>query len=200
LGGNARYTTADHVFAIGNVTSEVSSNSVGGLFGAANDSISESFATGKITAPGEGGGGFIGTYAGETSQLTNNYWNVDSSGQSQGLGTFWGGEDAGGVRGVSPQAEAAAQAAAQAAAEAAAQAAAEAAAQAVATTAGSELTGTLVSAFKPEGLIKNTFVAISPLADLLDGNIVFVPRRDFSLDVQSIEVGGEKYELEKKAN
>lgn len=90
--GNSTNTTIVASKATGSVTG---GDMVGGFFGKmANSSISDSYATGKVTGTSDSVGGFGGKTVrddGQSNTLTNNYWNRNSTGRNNAIGT--GGEN-----------------------------------------------------------------------------------------------------------
>ncbi|OPX93240.1 MAG: Heme/hemopexin-binding protein precursor [Syntrophorhabdus sp. PtaB.Bin006] len=83
LVGVVVHGTVDNSYALGTVTA---SSYTGGLAGWLDyASISNSYAMGRVNGPTDSSGGLVGGTLGNNS-VTGSYWNVDSTGQRNGVG------------------------------------------------------------------------------------------------------------------
>jgi hypothetical protein len=85
VGNNAGLHAIDNSYATGFVGGGVNS-SVGGLIGINNGPVSDSYSSGAVASgSGNAVGGFIGVDLG-AADLTDTYWDTETSGQSHGVG------------------------------------------------------------------------------------------------------------------
>ncbi len=90
IGGLVGYVgsgSINRAYAVGAINAGPGSGSLGGLVGLNNGAISESWASGQVTASSSANvGGFVGQNAG-TGSIANAYWDSYSTGQKVGVGT-----------------------------------------------------------------------------------------------------------------
>jgi hypothetical protein len=85
LGSNISTSHLTNAYATGFVSGGASST-VGGFIGLNNGPVSTSYSSGAVASgSGNAVGGFIGNDTG-TNDLTSTYWDIESSGQSHGVG------------------------------------------------------------------------------------------------------------------
>lgn len=189
--------TIDRSSASGNVTGE---GLVSGLVGQNTGAITNSHATGSITGTGPYVGQLVGRTTG-SGTIDAASWYRDTAAEAAAQAAAEAAARAAAEAAAQAAARAAAEAAAQAAADAAAEAAAEAAAQALLQTradAGTRSASTTVADMQRTAPPQPGATAprTGGPGTVLDDHIVFTDARQFSADIQSIEVGGVIYRLD----